>query len=172
MTVLYTILIAVIGVTLLLAVHRSVVGPTILDRVVASDLTVGCVVAVCAVYTFATGTAYAIPLMVAIATLAFAGSVAVARFVPREDRRDAPEDPEVLQGGITSLERRMEDIDVRERFAIGPGGLEDLKDRELTAGEVPDADGPFGRGTDERTDGRADGRTVGRTVGRTEEGER
>ncbi|ASK65311.1 hypothetical protein CFK39_05120 [Brachybacterium avium] len=68
-------------------VYRMIVGPTILDRALASDSLVTLVVMGMALYVAQTGTAWAGPAMLGLTGLAFIGTVTFARFVAREDSR-------------------------------------------------------------------------------------
>jgi multicomponent Na+:H+ antiporter subunit F len=91
----------ILALAALPAVHRMIVGPTILDRAVASDMLIVLVVAGMALYTSATGTGYAVAPMLGLTALAFVGTLAVARFVSRDRVRSGvarpPEDPDALQ---------------------------------------------------------------------------
>ncbi|MGV8884346.1 MAG: monovalent cation/H+ antiporter complex subunit F [Microbacteriaceae bacterium] len=73
----------------LLALYRMVVGPSILDRVIASDVLLTTTILVLGaemVYNQHTRT---IPIMVVIAATAVFGTIAVARHVSKQDK---PED--------------------------------------------------------------------------------
>ncbi|WP_152352183.1 monovalent cation/H+ antiporter complex subunit F [Brachybacterium subflavum] len=91
----------ILALAALPAVHRMIVGPTILDRAVASDMLIVLVVAGMALYTAATGTSYGVAPMLGLTALAFVGTLAVARFVSRDRVRSGaarlPEDPDALQ---------------------------------------------------------------------------
>ncbi len=67
--------------------HRMVVGPTILDRAVATDMLVVMVVIGLGLYTAWSGAEWAGVSMLALSGLAFIGTVTVARFVAREEPR-------------------------------------------------------------------------------------
>jgi multicomponent Na+:H+ antiporter subunit F len=100
----------VIAVILALAalptVYRMIVGPTILDRAVASDMLIVLVVAGMALYTASTGSSYAVAPMLGLTALAFVGTLAVARFVSRERsmplRAAQHEHPDALQSDTLS----------------------------------------------------------------------
>ncbi|WP_157773379.1 monovalent cation/H+ antiporter complex subunit F [Brachybacterium vulturis] len=68
-------------------VYRMIVGPTILDRALASDSLVTLVVMGMALYAAQSGTGWAGPAMLGLTGLAFIGTVTFARFVAREDSR-------------------------------------------------------------------------------------
>lgn len=70
-------------------IHRIIVGPSILDRALASDMLVVLLVMAFAVYSADSGTTYAFSAMLALTALAFLATVAVARFVAREDTATA-----------------------------------------------------------------------------------
>ncbi|TBN56043.1 sodium:proton antiporter [Glaciihabitans arcticus] len=85
-TVLTTVLFAAGA---LLALYRMVTGPSILDRVIASDVLVTTTILVLGaemVYNHHTRT---IPILVVIAATAVFGTIAVARYVSKQDK---PED--------------------------------------------------------------------------------
>lgn len=66
-------------------VYRIIVGPTILDRAVASDMLVVITVMSFGLYAAHNRTTYAGTAMLSLTALAFLATVAVARFVSRED---------------------------------------------------------------------------------------
>ncbi|WP_018158217.1 monovalent cation/H+ antiporter complex subunit F [Demetria terragena] len=82
----------IIGVVLLLAalltLARIIRGPSVLDRVVASDVMVSIIVSVLAVEAAFTDHSTTLPILISLSLIGFIGSVAVARFVARD--RDAP----------------------------------------------------------------------------------
>ncbi|EWS81029.1 monovalent cation/H+ antiporter subunit F [Brachybacterium phenoliresistens] len=84
-----TVLAALLVLAALPTVHRMIVGPTILDRTVATDMLVVLVVLGLALYSAATGTTWAVTSMLALTAFAFVATVAVARFVAREEPRGA-----------------------------------------------------------------------------------
>lgn len=75
----------VLSVTALSVVFRMIVGPTILDRAISTDMLVVLVVIGMALYTATAKAAWAGPSMLGLTGLAFIGTVAFARFVARED---------------------------------------------------------------------------------------
>lgn len=75
----------ILAVAALIAVHRVVVGPTILDRAVGSDFFVVTVCLGFALLMAATGDTLMITVMLVLTGIAFIGTVAIARFVSRED---------------------------------------------------------------------------------------
>lgn len=83
---------SILAVAALIAVHRVVVGPTILDRAVSSDFFVVTVSLGLALLMAATGETLMISAMLVLTGIAFIGSVAVARFVSRQDGPKGKED--------------------------------------------------------------------------------
>ncbi len=72
----------------LLTVVRIITGPSVLDRVVASDVLVSIVVCTLAAQTALVEGSSTMPLLITLSLVGFMGSVAVARFVARD--RDYP----------------------------------------------------------------------------------
>lgn len=66
-------------------VYRIIVGPTILDRAVASDMLVVLTVMAFGLYAAQNRSTYAGTAMLSLTALAFLSTVAIARFVSRED---------------------------------------------------------------------------------------
>lgn len=92
-----------IGILLVLAslltVVRIVTGPSVLDRVVASDVLVSIVVCALGAQTALVEGTSTLPILITLSLVGFMGSVAVARFVARD--RDYPVDfnePEPPEG--------------------------------------------------------------------------
>jgi multicomponent Na+:H+ antiporter subunit F len=85
MTVLLWIIYALFGIAAVLTVVRIILGPSILDRVVASDVLlteVMCVLGADMVINHYTET---LPVLLIIAAVGVFGSIAIARFVARKD---------------------------------------------------------------------------------------
>lgn len=72
----------------LLSLIRITLGPSVLDRVVASDVLVSIVVCALGAYAALTDAWTTLPLLISLSLVGFMGSVAVARFVARD--RDTP----------------------------------------------------------------------------------
>ncbi|GAA1882004.1 monovalent cation/H+ antiporter complex subunit F [Asanoa iriomotensis] len=70
----------------LLALVRVVRGPSILDRVVATDVLLAIIVAAIAAEAAFTGDATALPVLVVLSVLGFVSSVSVARFAARNGK--------------------------------------------------------------------------------------
>lgn len=66
--------------------YRLIVGPSILDRAVASDMFSVLLVLALGLFVALTRSGDAVPAMLVVTAFAFLGSVAVARFVVREDQ--------------------------------------------------------------------------------------
>lgn len=72
----------------LLTLMRITLGPSVLDRVVGTDVLVSIVVCALGVYAALTDAWTTLPLLISLSLVGFMGSVAVARFVARD--RDTP----------------------------------------------------------------------------------
>lgn len=75
---------AMLVVAALLAVARMVLGPTVLNRALANDVLVSCIVCALGVEAVAARHTTTLPILVTLSLLGFAGTVAVARFVARD----------------------------------------------------------------------------------------
>lgn len=93
--ILLLVFAAVLAAAGLAVTFRMIVGPTILDRAIASDSLVTLVVMGMALYAAATRTTWAGPVMLALTGLAFIGTVTFARFVAREDLHRGMQRPHV-----------------------------------------------------------------------------
>jgi len=89
-SVAVTVLLAVAGV---LALVRIIRGPSVLDRILATDVLLAVVVAAVAAEAAYTQDATALPVLVVLSVLGFTGSVSVARFATRRHRDGAPPAP-------------------------------------------------------------------------------
>jgi len=81
MTFVQVALYAMIGGGALLALIRLARGPSLLDRVVATDTLLVIIAAGLAVHAALTQDPTVVPVLVVVALLAFVGSVSVARYV-------------------------------------------------------------------------------------------
>lgn len=95
-TVALVLVILFLTVGAIMAVVRIVRGPTILDRMVASDVLLSALILTAGADMVLRGHTDNIPLMVAIAATAVLASIVVARFVKR--RADSGKDVD-SQGG-------------------------------------------------------------------------
>ena len=81
MTVVGLALYALIGGGALLALVRLALGPSLLDRVVATDTLLVIISAGLAVYAALERSPTVVPVLVVVSLLAFVGSVSVARYI-------------------------------------------------------------------------------------------
>lgn len=72
----------------LLTLIRITLGPSVLDRVVASDAMVSIMICALGAYAALTEARTTLPILISLSLVGFIGSVAVARFVARD--RDTP----------------------------------------------------------------------------------
>lgn len=88
---------ALLALSALLTMIRIIIGPSVLDRVVASDVLVSIVVCSLGAHVALNPGSTTLPLLVSLSLVGFMGSVAVARFVARD--RDLPVEIEGTGGG-------------------------------------------------------------------------
>ena len=69
----------------LLAVYRIVVGPSVLDRVIASDVLVATIICALAAEMALNRHTDTLPVLLVLALIAVLGSLSVARFLPARD---------------------------------------------------------------------------------------
>ena len=81
MTVVSALTFARLGVGVLLALARLALGPSLLDRVVATDALLVIISAGLAVYAALTRNPTVVPVLVVVSLLGFVGSVSVARYI-------------------------------------------------------------------------------------------
>lgn len=79
-----------LAVSALLALIRITIGPSVLDRVVGSDVLVSIVVCSLGAQAALTDGSSTLPLLISLSLVGFMGSVAVARFVARDRDPEAP----------------------------------------------------------------------------------
>ena len=79
-----------------LGIWRMVAGPTALDRIVASDVIVGIVIAAVGIYSVIARNSTGLPILLGLSLVGFSGAVGVARLIAspttirrRFDRRQA-----------------------------------------------------------------------------------
>ena len=75
----------------LLALYRIVRGPSLLDRVIASDVLLTTLILVLGMEMVLNSHTRTIPMMVVLAATAVFGTIAVARYVSKQDKPDAPD---------------------------------------------------------------------------------
>ena len=73
------------GVGALLAVYRIVVGPSVLDRVIASDVLVATLICALGAEMALNRHTDTLPVLLVLALFAVLGSLSVARFLPGRD---------------------------------------------------------------------------------------
>jgi multicomponent Na+:H+ antiporter subunit F len=93
---------ALLVASALVTLVRMTIGPSVLDRVVASDVIVSIVVCALGVHAALTSGSTTLPLLISLSLVGFMGSVAVARFVARD--RD-PEPGDMPARGMTGDQR-------------------------------------------------------------------
>ena len=81
MTVVSVLAFAMLGLGVLFTLVRLALGPSLLDRVVATDAMLVIVSAGLAVYAALTRDPTVVPVLVVVALLGFVGSVSVARYI-------------------------------------------------------------------------------------------
>ncbi len=88
MNILLVIIFVVFAVAAILTLWRIVVGPSILDRAVASDVLLTEVLCVLGAEMAINQHTRSLPVMLIIAAVGVFGSVSIARFVARKDNAD------------------------------------------------------------------------------------
>lgn len=86
MSILLAIVYGVFGVAAILTLWRIVVGPSILDRAVASDVLLTEVMCVLGAEMAIDHHTRTLPVLLVIAAVGVFGSISIARFVARRDR--------------------------------------------------------------------------------------
>lgn len=85
MTYVYGISVVMLVISVLLAIWRAVIGPSNVDRILASDVIVATVVGGVGLMIVIAGSPSALPILLALSLVGFSGAVSVARFLV--DRR-------------------------------------------------------------------------------------
>jgi multicomponent Na+:H+ antiporter subunit F len=91
MTIVYLIVGALFAAGALLALYRVVAGPSILDRMIASDVLLSTLMLIVGTEMVYNGHTRTIPVMLVLAATAMFATVAVARYVSKQDT-SAPEE--------------------------------------------------------------------------------
>lgn len=81
--ILHLIAGGVLAIASLLLLYRVIVGPSLLDRVIASDVMLTTLIVAVGTEMVINGHTRTIPLMVVLAAVGVFGSISVARFVTR-----------------------------------------------------------------------------------------
>lgn len=110
-------IVVALGVSTFLTILRIVRGPTVLDRAIGSEVLVAIVVCALGVEAAVHRHTTTLPLLISLSMLGFLGSVAVARFVPRDvdpggnplDGMPAPEDPQASRRLARQAEKDREE---------------------------------------------------------------
>lgn len=84
MTLVLILLYAIFGIAALLALYRIIVGPNLLDRVIASDVLVATVMCALGAEMAINRHTATLPVMLILAMFAIVGSVSVARFMSNQ----------------------------------------------------------------------------------------
>ena len=82
-TVLLVVAATLLGIGALLAVLRIVLGPSILDRMIAADVLIAILIGAMGVEMVVDEHTRTLPVMLVLAATAFLGTVAVARYVTK-----------------------------------------------------------------------------------------
>jgi len=90
-TVVYALTVIVFTAAAILGVVQVVRGPSILDRVIGSDMLLTTLMLVCGAEMVINGHTQTIPIMVVLAATAAFSTVAVARYVSRQDHPEVNE---------------------------------------------------------------------------------
>lgn len=88
MNPLLIVIYVVFAIAALLTVVRIVIGPSILDRAVASDVLLTLVMCVLGADMAINHHTRTLPVLLVIAAVGVFGSISIARFVARRDNRD------------------------------------------------------------------------------------
>lgn len=87
MTVIYIAVGVMFSAAAFLALFRIVRGPSILDRMIASDVLLTTLILVVGAEMVVNGHTRSIPFMLVLAAIAIFATVAVARYVSKQDRQ-------------------------------------------------------------------------------------
>ena len=89
MTWLIVVISVVFAVSALLTLWRIIVGPSILDRAVASDVLLTLVICALGAEMAINHHTRTLPVLLIVAAVGVFGSISIARFVARKDNADA-----------------------------------------------------------------------------------
>ena len=118
-----------------LAIVRAERGPSMLDRTVALDIVVTCLVAAVALYASLERRADVVPILVVLSLVGFIGSVTIARFaaVEPEDARRVRTREEVAAEDEARMEAELAETELARA---------ELAEAELAEAEPPTAGDP------------------------------
>lgn len=105
-TALYVIAGVIAAVAVLIVLMRLITGPTLIDRLIASDVMLTTLILVIGAEMVISGHTRSIPLMVVLAATAILGSVAVARFITRTTTESGTGSPDGAVRGEDDDARR------------------------------------------------------------------
>lgn len=110
-----------------LAIVRAERGPSMLDRTVALDIVVTCLVAAVALYASLERRADVVPILVVLSLVGFIGSVTIARFaaVEPEDARRVRTREEVAAEDEARMEAELAEAEPPTAGDPAPGAAED-----------------------------------------------
>lgn len=158
---LFTVVIVVIFVVAaLLTTGRIITGPSVLDRVVATDVMVSIVICALGLQIVLADGSSTLPILISLSLVGFMGSVAVARFVARDrdypvdfGDPDDPDDPDAPSG----------EVDPDDSTWADDHPDDDLAEDEVGVAEgIGPADGPLDEAPDPArhrgTEGQGEGR--------------
>lgn len=92
MSILYLVIGVMFAVAGFLALYRIVRGPSILDRMIASDVLLTTLILVVGAEMVYNGHTRNVPFMLVIAAIAIFATVSVARYVSKQDRQEGAHD--------------------------------------------------------------------------------
>ncbi|MCL2464163.1 MAG: monovalent cation/H+ antiporter complex subunit F [Micrococcales bacterium] len=172
-----TVVVIVCGVLIAagaaLAIVRMARGPSILDRTVALDVVVTCIVAAFALYAALARRTDVVPILVALSLVGFIGSFAVARFAAAEpeDARRVRSREEVAAREAQQWADELAD-DRGDESDDEPSGPPDDAPDVHSPDDDPDTRSPGGSSADEQPTDPADNRPAdNRPAGRSDEKE-
>ncbi len=105
-TVLYLVAGVIAAAAVLIVLLRLISGPTLIDRLIASDVMLTTLILVIGAEMVISGHTRSIPLMVVLAATAILGSVAVARFITRATTESGTTSPDGTVQGVDDDARR------------------------------------------------------------------
>jgi len=122
----------------LLAVARIVRGPSILDRVIASDVLLTTLLLVIGAEMVINDHTRTIPLMVVLAATAVFGTIAVARYVSKQDHPAQGEgaNPDGPDGADQELDDAAKNVDARDDTIV-----DDVAEAAVESPEAERAEG-------------------------------
>jgi multicomponent Na+:H+ antiporter subunit F len=110
-SILHIVVGILLAVTALLVMYRIAKGPTILDRMIASDVMLTTLILVMSTEMALGHHTRTLPVVLVLAGTAVFGSIAVARYVSKQDKAGhpaEPADPGTTELGLTKEEEDAE----------------------------------------------------------------